>query len=51
MLDKLFMLLQKWCGEFRSRSPLHYYGREERPNTGLANKSLLPAGTELLFDI
>ena len=26
-----------------SRSPRHYYGKEERPNTGLAEISLLPA--------
>ena len=33
----------KWCTGFRSRSPRHYYGKEERPNTGLAEISLLPA--------
>ncbi|HEX7141134.1 MAG TPA: hypothetical protein VF222_01510 [Nitrososphaeraceae archaeon] len=33
----------KWCSGFRSRSPRHYYGKEERPNTGLAEISLLPA--------
>ena len=39
-ITKVIAILQKWCSEFRSRSPLHYYGREERPNTGLADKSL-----------
>ena len=37
-------LLQKWYDGFRSRSPIYYYGREERPNTGLAEISLLPPG-------
>ena len=32
---------KRWNG-FRSRSPRHYYGKEERPNTGLAEISLLP---------
>lgn len=34
--------------EFLSSSQLYYYGKEERPNTGLADKSLLPAGAKLL---
>ena len=40
----LFCLLQKWYHGFLSRSPKYYYGREERPNTGLAEISLLPPG-------
>ena len=38
----------KWCTGFRSRSPRYYYGKKERPNTGLAEISLLSAEGNLI---